>query len=116
MLNNHPVIAISPNGIEPKTAGGFRSVECTTAYTKALARAGAIPVLLCEEAPEAAAQLFDALVLSGGGDIDPTLFGEAILNDTVCIDATRDNFELPLIRAFLEAGKPIFGICARRRS
>lgn len=111
MLNNHPVIAISPNGIDPKTASGFRSVECSTAYTKALARAGAIPVLLCEEAPAEAAQIFDALVLSGGGDIDPALFNEAILNDTVNIDAIRDNFELPLIRAFRDAGKPIFGIC-----
>ena len=111
MINNHPIIAISPNGVAPKTPGGFRTVECSTAYTKALARAGAMPVLLCEEAPEEAAQLFDALVLSGGGDIDPALFGEAVLNDTVNIDAIRDGFEVPLIRAFRDAGKPIFGIC-----
>lgn len=111
MINNHPVIAIAPNGVEPKTPDGFRRVECSTAYTRALARAGAIPVLLCEEAPEEAAQLFDALVLSGGGDIDPTLFGETILNDTVVIDPVRDSFELPLIRAFRDAGKPILGIC-----
>lgn len=111
MINNHPIIAISPNGVAPKTPGGFRTVECSTAYTKALARAGAMPVLLCEEAPEEAAKLFDALVLSGGGDIDPALFGETILNDTVNIDAIRDGFEVPLIRAFRDAGKPIFGIC-----
>lgn len=111
MINNHPIIAISPNGVAPKTPGGYRTVECSTAYTKALARAGAMPVLLCEESPEEAAQLFDALVLSGGGDIDPVLFGETILNDTVNIDAIRDGFEVPLIRAFRDAGKPIFGIC-----
>lgn len=111
MINNHPIIAISPNGVAPKAPGGFRTVECSTAYTKALARAGAMPVLLCEEAPQEAAKLFDALVLSGGGDIDPSLFGEAILNDTVNIDAIRDGFEVPLIRAFRDAGKPVFGIC-----
>jgi len=111
MINNHPIIAISPSGVAPKTPGGFRTVECSTAYTKALARAGAMPVLLCEEAPEEAAQIFDALVLSGGGDIDPALFGETILNDTVNIDAIRDGFEVPLVRAFRDAGKPIFGIC-----
>ena len=111
MINNHPVIAISPNGVEPKTPGGYRTVECSTAYTKALARAGAMPILLCEENPEEAAQLFDALVLSGGGDIDPVLFGESILNDTVNIDAIRDSFEVPRIHAFCKAGKPILGIC-----
>lgn len=111
MINNHPIIAISPNGVAPKAPGGFRTVECSTAYTKALARAGAMPVLLCEEAPQEAAKLFDALVLSGGGDIDPSLFGEAVLNDTVNIDAIRDGFEVPLIRAFRDAGKPVFGIC-----
>ena len=111
MFNNHPVIAISPNGAAPKSETGFRTLECSTAYTRALTMAGAMPVLLCEEAPEAAAQLFDGLVLSGGGDIDPTLFGETILNDTVNIDAIRDSFEVPLVRAFYKAGKPIFGIC-----
>ena len=78
MFNHHPVIAISPNGVAPKSETGFRALECTTAYPRALSMAGAIPVLLCEEAPEAAAQIFDGLVLSGGGDIDPALFGEAI--------------------------------------
>lgn len=111
MLDHTPVIAISPNGIAPKTPGGYRALECTTAYTRALSRAGGLPVLLCEEAPEMAARLFDGLILSGGGDIDPSVFGEAILNDTVNIDAIRDGFELPLVRAFVKAGKPVFGIC-----
>lgn len=111
MLNNHPIIAISPNGVAPKTQGGYRTLECSTAYTRALSLSGGLPVLLCEEVPEAAARLFDGLVLTGGGDIDPSLFGEDILNDTVNIDAIRDGFEVPLVRAFREAGKPVFGIC-----
>lgn len=111
MLNNRPVIAISPNGVAPKNPGSYRTLECSTAYTRALAQAGGLPVLLCEEAPETAVQLFDGLVLSGGGDIDPSLFGESILNDTVNIDAVRDAFEVPLIRAFCDAGKPVLGIC-----
>ena len=111
MLNHHPIIAIAPNGIPPKNPGGYRSLECSTAYTKAFARSGAIPVMLCEEAPEEAAQLFDALALIGGGDIDPSLFGESVLNDTVSIDAIRDSYEVALVRAFHRTGKPLLGIC-----
>lgn len=111
MLDNRPFIAISANGVEPQTAGGFRRLECSGAYTRAIAHCGGMPALLCETGIEDAVALFDGLVLTGGGDIDPVLFGETILNDTVKIDPARDAFELPLARAFAAAGKPVLGIC-----
>lgn len=106
-----PFIALSTSGNNPEKPGNYRTLECSTAYTHAIALAGGIPGLLCEEAPEAAASLYDALLLTGGGDLEPSLFGETKLNDTVSIDPIRDAFELPLVRAFLAAGKPVMGIC-----
>lgn len=111
MYNHQPFIALSTSANDPETAGGFRTLACSSAYPRAVAMAGGIPGLLCEQAPEAAAALYDALLLTGGGDLEPSLFGETALNDTVHPDPIRDGFELPLVRAFLAAGKPIMGIC-----
>ena len=111
MLDNRPFIAISASGTDAKEPGGFRSLQLTSAYPRALSMAGAIPGILCEMDAESASKLYDGLLLSGGGDIDPTYFGETILNDTVHCDPIRDEFEMALVRAFLKEGKPIMGIC-----
>ncbi len=60
--------------------------------------------------PEPAADRCDALILSGGGDVDPARYGE---ENTACfgVDAERDEAEFRLIEAYLRAGKPILGIC-----
>ena len=111
MFHDRPFVALSISGNDPDKPGSFRTFECSSAYSHAIAMAGGIPGLLCEEAPETAAAIYDALLLTGGGDLEPSLFGETKLNDTVDIDPARDGFEMPLVRAFLAAGKPIMGIC-----
>lgn len=52
----------------------------------------------------------DGLILCGGSDISPNYYGEE-LNGSVNIDDARDKAEMNLIRQFVEAGKPILGIC-----
>lgn len=53
---------------------------------------------------------FDGLLLTGGGDIDPSRYGQ-VLNGSNPPDLERDRTELALARAYLDAGKPILGIC-----
>jgi len=53
---------------------------------------------------------YDALVLCGGSDIHPRFYGEDV-DGSVNIDVQRDEAELTLAKEFLEAGKPVFGIC-----
>ncbi len=53
----------------------------------------------------------DGLVLQGGADIDPLAYGETATDTVGSIDVVRDRFELDLLRAFINAGKPVFGIC-----
>jgi len=53
---------------------------------------------------------FDALILAGGGDISPHLFGQKNC-DSQDIDHHRDHCELALVDAFAKAGRPILGIC-----
>ncbi len=54
--------------------------------------------------------IFDGLILCGGGDVHPRYYGEGV-NGAAGIDEERDKTEFALIEAFLGAGKPIFGIC-----
>ncbi len=53
----------------------------------------------------------DGLILTGGGDIDPLLYGEQ--KEKACVDVhrLRDEFEITLTREMLSLEKPIFGIC-----
>lgn len=87
----------------------------TRYYGEAIQKAGGIPVLLPvtgdQKLMEAYAGKLDGLLLSGGGDIDPALFGEEPLRGLGPVDPERDLFELELCRLFLADNKPILGIC-----
>ncbi|HOW97897.1 MAG TPA: gamma-glutamyl-gamma-aminobutyrate hydrolase family protein [Kiritimatiellia bacterium] len=54
---------------------------------------------------------FEALLLTGGGDVDPDLYGAARQPRTDAVNRARDVFEIMLVRAALEARRPVFGIC-----
>lgn len=57
------------------------------------------------------AQALDGLVLQGGNDVAPQQYGEEPLHPDWQGDPVRDQYEMELIRAFVAAGKPVFGIC-----
>ena len=76
-------------------------------YVWAVARAGGMP---CPAYCPAYDGRFAGLVLCGGGDIHPALFGQQDAGSRD-IDLHRDRAELALTAAFLRAGKPILGIC-----
>ena len=84
-------------------------------YVRALARAGAVPVVLpplpADAVPSLLAPL-SAVCLSGGPDLDPIAYGaperHAELGPT---EPGLDVFELELARAADVSGLPILGIC-----
>lgn len=53
---------------------------------------------------------YDGLLLAGGDDMDPALFGQSNQGSRG-IDLARDRAELALMDAFLGAGKPVLAIC-----
>lgn len=53
---------------------------------------------------------YDGLILCGGVDIHPNYYRQEI-NGTGEIDIKRDVCEFALAKAFIEAGKPVLGIC-----
>ena len=91
--------------------------ELTTAqskYVESLARAGASVrwVELADPDKAVAVALECAgLLLPGGGDIEPSLFGQERIPACGEPNPLRDAAEPKLLHAFLAAGKPILGIC-----
>jgi putative glutamine amidotransferase len=57
------------------------------------------------------AEALDALLLQGGNDVAPQSYGENPLDPAWAGDPVRDRYEIELIKAFITAGKPVFGIC-----
>lgn len=57
------------------------------------------------------AAALDGLLLQGGNDVAPETYGETPLHADWHGDAVRDRYERDLIQAFVDAGKPVFGIC-----
>ena len=76
-------------------------------YRAALERAGGQAVFLKEERGAASCQ---GLLLAGGGDLDPALYGQAPAG-AYPADPERDAAELALLAQFTAAGKPVLGIC-----
>jgi putative glutamine amidotransferase len=52
----------------------------------------------------------DGILLAGGGDVDPKLYG-GDPNRTMLLHRLRDDFEIELIREAKKQGLPILGIC-----
>ncbi len=57
------------------------------------------------------ARVLDGLVLQGGADVCPLTYGEEPLNQEWAGDRLRDVYEIELVHEFVEAGKPVLGIC-----
>lgn len=97
----------SPHGFANATLDVYFSE-----YAVAIARAGGIPVhiaLDCE--PNDIVDHLDALVFSGGEDVDPRLYDQTPGTLTPKIDPHRDRLEIALFQAALIAEIPVLGIC-----
>lgn len=78
----------------------------TENYLEALKQSGAEPVAGSVIDPEK----FDGLLLPGGLDVTPSLYGQDAVPETEP-DPALDTLQLAVLRRFLEIGKPVFGIC-----
>jgi putative glutamine amidotransferase len=83
------------------------------AYVDAVRAVGGVAVLLSpgDDAPEALLDRLDGLVLSGGGDLDPSSSGAAPHGHVYGTCIERDVFELALARAAIARGAPTLAIC-----
>ncbi len=94
---------------------GADRVSLRLAYTDAVISAGglalALPPVIDGGYIEEVIDTADALLLTGGDDVAPELYGEK--RDPRCgfVSLLRDDFEIKAVRLALEKGLPVLGIC-----
>jgi len=102
------------SGLAREVRGAERT-GVNASYVRAIARSGGAPLIASPLAgPEAAAAMLDgsdALLLSGGEDIDPTAYGATPSGKLGDVDPRRDQFELALFREAWSRGIPVLAIC-----
>jgi putative glutamine amidotransferase len=85
------------------------------AYLDAIQQAGGVPVPLAPQLePAGRAELLKRLhgvLLTGGGDVNPALFGESPHTTTADISAARDGLEIGLTRWAIAQGVPLLAVC-----
>ncbi|HET9568707.1 MAG TPA: gamma-glutamyl-gamma-aminobutyrate hydrolase family protein, partial [Vicinamibacterales bacterium] len=82
-------------------------------YEEAVRRAGAEVRVLdrAVDRPEDVIRSFDGLLLPGGGDVLPSIYGEAAHQTYSGAEPGRDDYELELARRAVEADLPLLAIC-----
>jgi len=96
----------------PETLSHLRNDVFITAYAECVAQAGGLPVWLSREAaPRDLAASLGGVLIAGGQDVDPHLYGSIPGPRSTVLDPARDTFEIELVRAAVRLGRPVLGIC-----
>jgi putative glutamine amidotransferase len=90
-------------------------LEGLSGAARCVVRAGGDPIVVnprdVKGAEKAFADGFDALLLTGGGDVDPRLYGEKPHKRVYGVSETRDYVEWNALDRADELGVPVLGIC-----
>jgi putative glutamine amidotransferase len=70
---------------------------------------GGEPVLLTS--PEESLETLDGVVLPGGGDLDPRLYGEVPGDACYDVSHAQDELDLAVARRSIDTGLPVLGVC-----
>jgi gamma-glutamyl-gamma-aminobutyrate hydrolase PuuD len=82
------------------------------AYAQAIKRVGGQPLLISPDlAPQTVAALCKAIVISGGDDLAPELYGEEACAAVNLESAERVAWERQLLDLFVETDRPVLGVC-----
>jgi putative glutamine amidotransferase len=111
-MNAPPFIGLTTSA----SVGAYPERAYTNAaYIDAVQGAGGVPVLLPPQlsgvARDALWSWLDALILTGGGDIDPVRYGQAPHPTVYEVSTARDDLELDLTRRALAEDVPLLAIC-----
>ena len=108
-----PVIGISGDIL--KLENGIVKSFTNEYYVNSVSNAGGVPIIIpISENDKALAgqiELLDGLILTGGADINPTLYGESHNKALGMISPRKDKFETKLLKAAIEKKIPVLGIC-----
>lgn len=102
-------------GVVPLYDGKRNSYWMLPGYMKGIEAAGGIPVMMPlttdREVLRALMERFDGVLLTGGHDVSPLLYGEPVSDRCGEICDERDDMERILLDLALETDKTVLGIC-----
>ncbi len=105
-----PVIGVMPLWDDDK-----KSLWMLPGYMQGLAEAGALPVMfpLTDKESDLSGLMSHCtgILLTGGQDVSPLLYGEKPLNEQVSCCPIRDRMERIVLRIAIQQNKPLLGIC-----
>lgn len=105
-----PVIGIVGHRyVVPRPFGELPVTGATPLYVEGVLSAGGRPVILPPRAALDLLDVVDALVLTGGGDVDPGRSGAS--GTAYDVDVERDADEIALVRAAAGLRLPVLGVC-----
>lgn len=108
-----PVVAVSATA--DTRLGGAHRVRLNSSYIIALESAGLVPVVIpplaSPEQARAILERVDGVLLTGGEDVDPALYGQDRAEKCGAPNRARDETEIALAVAAHELGKPLLAIC-----
>jgi putative glutamine amidotransferase len=112
MTRGAPLIGVSTSitvGAHPERA------YVNSAYVHAIQQAGGVPVLLPPQLSAASlarlARELRGLLLTGGGDVDPALYGQAPHPTLYDVAPARDTLESSALHLALGEGRPVLAVC-----
>lgn len=112
MKNGKPVIGLTISYEKNKE---HDRVFVNHSYLDAVRRFGGMPLILPTEGDldelEALVDMCDGILLTGGDDLDPSLYGEEIWNDEVVFNPKRDDSERWVCFLAQARNLPMLGIC-----
>ena len=116
MTTNAPLIGITAHASLVADGSGVEVLHqvAHVAYVKAVRKAGGIPVLLPVGAGDDAERVLariDALLVTGGDDVNPSHYRAEPAPETKAVDPALDDYEIALVDAAVRDNRPMLCIC-----
>ena len=110
-----PIIGITSSYEKEEGLKNYHRTTVSIDYTKGVVTGGGIPLVIPVTEDREIIQeqlcLLDGLLLSGGPDLNPFLYGQDFKQGIHLVSPERDYYEMIVVEEFLKTGKPILGIC-----
>jgi len=120
-VSGRPLIVVPARFSAVASAHRYRALSTARSLSEGVLRAGGEPLTVHPWAPDGVVSVeeagrrlafADGVLLPGGGDVAPALYGEQVADAAVYdVDEEQDAFDLAVARWALDAGVPLLAVC-----
>lgn len=114
-----PVIVVAARYCADSGSDEQEGMQVRRAVGSAVVAAGGLPIMVAVEDPELLAEsldLADGVVMPGGGDSNPAMYGQEPVPELNQVSAAQDSGDTAVLTAALERELPVLGVCRGMQS